>query len=121
MSFAQEEIIELFKETQEDYADAAKGELIVRRNRGCVGIGNSGALPGGFHIFSAEGSSSGPKSPQRKAYNRAFTTKALHEQIKARILAGERPKTGGRGRPPTRWWRVADELGIDIGQPKVML
>lgn len=99
--FRSEEILELFEDAQEDYAPAV-ARAAVRE---------------GLSVHAAT-RQAGIKTPQRKAYNRAFTTVALHEQIRQRILRGERPKTGGRGRPPTRWWRVADQLGVDIGQPK---
>jgi hypothetical protein len=34
-----------------------------------------------------------------------------------RLLQGERPKLGGRGRPPTRWFKIAAELGIELAAP----
>lgn len=101
MSFAQEEIVELFEDAQENCASAVA--------RAAIRDG-----------LSVRGLSPKTDTPHRKEYARAFTAKVKHEQIRDRILAGERPKTGGPGRPPTRWWRVANELGIDIGQPKAV-
>ena len=109
MSFAQEEIMESFEEATQALTNISARELLFTTE--------DKPLPG-FHVIldTRYRESWNPKPAHRKMYNRAFTAKVLHEQIKERILRGERPKTGGRGRPPTRWWRVADELGIDIGQ-----
>jgi hypothetical protein len=96
-----DEVLELFEESQDTYTRA-----VVRD-----------AIRAGLSVHAVD-TGANIKSARRKAYNRAFATKVAHENIRARLLAGERPKTGGRGRPPIRWWRMANELGIDIGQPK---
>ena len=45
----------------------------------------------------------------------------MDEIVRKRLLAGERPKLGGRGRPPTRWFRIAAELGLVLTAPTIAL
>jgi hypothetical protein len=92
-----EEIVELFEEIQETYSDRIKREAVT-------------LLELTVHRVSKD-------TAHRAAYFRAYQAKSKHAEIRERLLRGERPKTSRR--PPTRWYRVADELGIDIGQPKV--
>lgn len=54
------------------------------------------------------------KSAERKVAVMLHKRKYDAADIRARLLAGERPKLGGRGRPPTRWIKMAAELGIDL-------
>lgn len=98
------EVEAMFGEIQADYGDAVRREALF-------------AESAGFGIHNA-------KRPRRtyrgeKEYNRAFRAKTKAEDIKRRILAGERPNLKGPGRPPTCWLRVAAELGIDLAAPVV--
>jgi hypothetical protein len=56
----------------------------------------------------------GPQSEERLAKKRAHEQERMDQDIRTRLLAGEKPKMTGRGRPPTRWIRMATELGIDL-------
>lgn len=95
-----EEIEELFAEVQAAPI-ARKGEL--------------GGLDG-FRVFSPHKVRKGRKSPGQEAYMRAYSIRRADERVRERLLAGERP-AGKRGPKPTRWIRIAAELGIDLSAP----
>jgi hypothetical protein len=114
------EIEELFREPQERYERAITHLAVYGGRRRAEGQGGRGdgrsvATRPGFRTFDPY-----RKRPNRKASPARLATKRESEQermdaiIRARLLAGERPKMGGRGRPATRWFRIAFELGIDL-------
>ena len=55
-----------------------------------------------------------PETQKRILERRRDSLRRDLEDIRVRLLAGERPKIGSRGRKPTRWFQVAAELGIDL-------
>jgi hypothetical protein len=67
----------------------------------------------GFRVFNPNPEKSDKRKADMRRYERGYADAA----IRVRILAGERPKMGGRGRPPTRWFKVAESLGIDLRAP----
>ncbi len=73
----------------------------------------------GFHIEIRGQSGKTAHTPARAAYSRAYQALKHREDIRARLLAGERPVIGKRGRPPTAWFEVAASLGLDIGAAPV--
>lgn len=71
--------------------------------------GDGGRAAQGFHIIH-------PDSPTRTLYKREHAARAAEQDIRRRILAGERPRFG-KGRKPTRWLRIAKSMGIDLMAP----
>lgn len=121
-----EEIHAMFYEQQEAYRDRVLEDLLTDGEVGSDGSArgrtgkryDKGAARGrtrvkSFRVFHP----SPPKSDARKAALRRYEHKHTLDDIKERLLAGERPKLGGRGRPPTRWFKAAEELGIDLRSP----
>jgi hypothetical protein len=95
---------DIFQEAQSRYPFAGVAEMIVRVD---------GRDPTG-HVLETRHAPTF-RSPYRKRQARAYEARVNLEDRKARLLAGERPKLGGVGAPPTLWLRAAKELGIDLG------
>ena len=114
-----EGIDEIFSDAQAPYERDARRDAVFpslenirgrEQGRSSSSRASTGGFNRGFRIFVPNP----PKSPERLAAMRVFERKYAEDDIRARLLAGERPKLGGRGRPPTRWFKVAAELGIDL-------
>lgn len=115
------EIEELFNEPQERYERAIVQSVVygggndLAKNEHGRNDGRAAALRPGFRFFDPHRKRSNRKaSPARLATKRESEQERMDAIIRARLLAGERPKMGGRGRPATRWFRIAFELGIDL-------
>jgi hypothetical protein len=111
-----DEVASLFEGIQEEYADKVTRDIL--RPEGVKEDprwnGRSAKVVSGFRVFFPNP----PKTPDRKRKMREYEHRTAEADIRERLLAGERPKLGGRGRPPTRWFKVAAELGIDLRQPE---
>lgn len=64
----------------------------------------------GFRVFTPNPE----KSEQRKADLRRYERGRAATEIRERLLAGERVALGNRGRPPSRWAKIASALGIEL-------
>jgi hypothetical protein len=105
-----EEIEEMFRGFQ-DSEDVRRETVFHRADEGRESL-RGGHVNIGFRTFCPNP----PPSDHRKACLRRYERDHAERVIRERLLAGDRPK-GGRGRPPTRWKKIAAELGIDLGLP----
>ena len=107
-----EEIEELFEEQQTKYERMIVRSTLQPDDADVVRFGFRSAGAAGFRIFNTL------KTPERKKRMAKHARDVYLEDIRRRILAGERPKAtpGKRGRPPTIWFKVAAEMGIDLRQ-----
>src|ERR1019366_1578145 len=114
------EVEEMFNEQQERHAEDVNRSAVFRGGSP-VSVGqtwNTGGYKDGFRIFNPHRKRTNRKaSPQRLANKRESEQERMDEIVRKRLLAGERPKLGGRGRPPTRWFRLAAELGLVLTEP----
>ena len=113
-----DEVAEMFSEAQAPYEDVVKRSAVfgfesVNASSHVDAYGARRRQAQAFRIFRPNP----PKTPERKAKMRKYEADRAAADIRARLLAGERPKLGGRGRPPTRWFKIAEELGIDLWAP----
>lgn len=140
MSFANlhEDIAELFDGFQETFAEEVRrqtltgdfagnmeaAERAVSAGTDRVNSGYTFLQTGNATTVRGVGSPSAGKfggqlrtSAERKAYKRAHAMKVAGDDIRARLLAGERPlwcTRRCRGPAPTNWIRIAAELGITL-------
>jgi hypothetical protein len=120
------EIEGLFADAQGGDKAEQKSGALLRQHLGIDtpfedGVYQGGKLPG-FRVYGgrrtpAQEAARTRNTPERKAYKAGHADKAARAKIRDRILAGERPKIGGRGRPPARWIELAKEMGIDLTAP----
>jgi hypothetical protein len=125
-----EEIEELFGEFQETFAEDIRLQSLIgdQTGRGSgigktpdvvltyIQSGNASHVNGmrNYHKPGIFGGKT-PRTVERKQYQRAHAIKVESEDIRQRLLAGERPAwctKVGPGRPPTRWIQIAESLGI---------
>lgn len=117
----EEEVAELFAEAQEIVPDITIRQALIacRAGRRLASLNNdTNVVAESMTIVNTERKRD---DPARLAYLRRYEHKTGDRKIRDRILAGERPRLGGRGRPPTRWFRVAKEMGIDLTAPAPVL
>lgn len=112
------EIEDLFNEAQAYFErgsvrDAVAPLIHEEGNRQRLSFGGPPGFNRGFRTFTPNPE----KTPERKASMAKSQRERKAADIRARLLAGERPSVGRRGRPPTAWFKIASELGIDFGPP----
>jgi hypothetical protein len=109
------EIEEMFAALQPARDEVSTGDAAFPL--GQAGRGHGGGPGGKNNVFNRGYRVFTPnpvKTPERKAAMCRYERGYAADRIRERLLAGERPKVGGRGRPPTRWLKIAAELGIDL-------
>ena len=122
------EVANIFNEAQSMFGhDAAFSEVLHGsggsraptrlRGESTRGPYGNSAFNAGFRVFNPDPPRTALETARRNAHQRAYEAKRAEEEIRLRLLQGERPKLGGRGRPPTRWFKIAAELGIELAAP----
>ena len=102
----------------DDLRDEVEAEFAnLQEARENQSLGLFGASNPGFRIFCPDPLKTAEEKVHRRRSD-ARNKRARHARdIRARLLAGERPNLNRRGPKPQVWFKIAKELGIDLLSP----